>query len=305
MTLLSESGSALLALSNNLADAVETVGRSVVAVNARRFSSSGIHWRQGIIVTSDETIRREEDITVTLPDNRTVAVTLIGRDPTTDVAVLKLPNVELPLAQIGDSSALKVGHLVLAVGRGRENGIAASMGVVSTLGGSWRSMSGGKIDQLIRLHLTLYPGCAGGALVEATGQVVGFNTSGPRRSVLTIPASTVNRVIDQLLKKGRIARGYLGLGMQSVRLPDSLRTTLNIASSTGVIVVSVSPNDAADQGGVLLGDVIVAIDSTPVSDTADIQAKLGPESVGKTLNVQIIRGGESVELALVVGERQS
>jgi S1-C subfamily serine protease len=297
--------SALLALSNNLADAVEQAGRCVVAVNARsRYSSSGIHWRPGVVVTSDETIKREEEITVGLPDGRSVPATLVGRDPSTDVAVLKLQNVELPVAEIGDTSALKVGHLVLALGRGSENGLSASMGVVSTLGGAWRSYYGGSIDQLIRLDLTLYPGFSGGPLVEATGRVVGMNTSGPRHTVLTIPASTVNRAVDQLLEKGRIARGYLGLGMQPVRLPENLKSTLNLSSLGGVIVVNVEPNGPADKAGVLIGDVVIAIDGKSVSDTGDVQVVLGPQSVGKTLNMQIIRGGALVEVAIAPGERQ-
>src|SRR4028119_2085324 len=143
-----EMPSALLALSNNLADVVEQVGHSVVTVQGRsRLSSSGVHWRSRIVVTADETIKRSEDITVTLPDGRTVPATLVGRDPSTDVAVLKLQDVELPVADIGDTSALKVGHLVLALGRGNESGLSASMGVVSALGGAWRSYYNGLIDQ--------------------------------------------------------------------------------------------------------------------------------------------------------------
>jgi S1-C subfamily serine protease len=304
MSLSSTTESTLLALSNNLADIVDRVGQSVVAVHARRMSSSGIHWREGIIITSDETIRREDDITVTLPDDRTVPATLIGRDPSTDVAVLKLPDAELPVAEIGDAASLKVGHLVLAIGRGRDRGLSASLGVVSTAGGSWRSMSGGLIDRFLRLDLNLYPGCAGGSLVDATGQVVGFTTTGPRGTVLAIPAATVNRVLDQLLEKGRISRGYLGVGMQPVRLPDSLKSKLSLSSEQGVMAVSVEPQGPADRAGILLGDILVALDDTPVKDTRDVQAFLGSQSVGQTLKAQLIRGGELVELAIVVGERQ-
>jgi len=300
-----EMSSALLALSNNLADVVEQAGRSVVIVNGRsRMSSSGVHWRQGILVTADETIKRSEDITITLPDGRTVPATLVGRDPSTDIAVLKLQNVELPVAEIGEASLLKVGHMVLAVGRSSESGLSASMGVVSALGGSWRSSYGGLIDQFVRLDLNLYPSIEGGPLVEATGRVVGITVSGPRRTVLSIPASTINRVVDQLLSKGHISRGYLGLGMQPVRLPETLKTTLNLPSVSGVIVINVESDGPADKSGMLIGDVLVAIDGTPVSDTGDIQAMLGSHSVGKTLNVQIVRGGTLVEVALTVGERE-
>jgi len=300
-----EMPSALLALSNNLADVVEQVGHSVVTVQGRsRLSSSGVHWRSRIVVTADETIKRSEDITVTLPDGRTVPATLVGRDPSTDIAVLKLQDVELPVAEIGEASLLKVGHVVLAVGRPSESGLSASMGVVSAISGSWRSSYGGLIDQFVRLDLNLYPNLEGGPLVEASGRVVGITVSGPRRTVITIPASTINRVVDQLLAKGHIARGYLGLGMQPVRLPETLKNTLNLSSLGGVIVINVESDGPADKSGVLIGDVLVAIDGTPVGDTSDIQVMLGSQTVGKTLNVQIVRGGTLVEVALTVGERQ-
>jgi S1-C subfamily serine protease len=296
--------STLLALSNNLADAVERVGRAVVAVNARqRIPSSGVHWRSGVIITADHTVRRDEEITVTLPDNRTVPAMLAGRDSSTDLAVLKLQEVELPTAEIGDAELLKVGHMVLAVGRPGESGLSASLGVVSAKGGAWRSWCGGQVDQFLRLDLTLYPGFSGGPLVDAYGSIVGINTSGPRNMVLAIPASTVNRVIHGLLEKGRIARGYLGLGMQPVLLPDTLKNKLSLPSNGGVIVVNVEPNGPADRAGVLIGDVLLALDATPVSDTGDVQAMLGPECVGKTVSVQAIRGGTLTKVEILVGER--
>lgn len=299
----SEMTSALLALSNNLADVVEQASRAVVAVNARhRIPSSGVHWRSGIVVTADHTIRREEEITVTLPDNRTVPATLVGRDSSTDLAVLKLQEVELPTAEIGDPQLLKVGHMVLAVGRSGESGPSASLGVVSARG-AWRSWRGSQIDQFIRLDLTLYPGFSGGPLVEATGRVMGINTSGRHNMVLTIPATTINRVIDQLLEKGHVTRGYLGLGMQPVLLPNALKNTLSLPSNGGVIVISIEPDGPADRAGVLIGDVLLSLNGKPVSDTSDVQAMLDSESVGKTLSVKAVRGGALVELAIAVGER--
>jgi len=300
----SDGVSALLALSNDLAAAVELSGSAVVAVNGRqRISSSGVHWRKGVVITADETIKRSEDITVTLDNNRTVSATLVGRDPSTDIAVLKLPDVELPVAQIGEATSLKVGHLVLAVGRSDERGLNASMGAVSALGGAWRSSYGGLIDQFVRLDLTLYPNLEGGAVVDAMGQVVGITVSGPRRTVLAIPTTTINRVVDQLLEKGRIARGYIGLGMQPVRLPEHLKQTLNLPSLGGVIVVNVELDGPAEHAGAMIGDVLVALDGTAVSDPGDVQVMLGSDRVGKTLSAQIIRGGKSIELAIIVGER--
>ncbi|NMG07279.1 trypsin-like peptidase domain-containing protein [Brasilonema sp. UFV-L1] len=299
------SSNALVVLSNNLAEIVEQVGGAVVAVNAgRRISPSGIHWRNGIIVTSDESLQRYDEITVTLSNGSTVPVTFIGHDSTTDVAVFKIENAKIPVANIGDAKTLKVGHLVLGLGRSSEGDIRAAMGTVSVVSGAWRSMTGGNIDQFIRPDITLYPGFAGGPLIDAAGLVVGMNTSGRRGTALTIPASTVNRVIDQLLAKGHIARGYLGLGMQPVRLPNNLRTALNITSVGGVIVVNVESNGPADKAGVLIGDVLVTFDGTPVDDTGDVLALLNSgDQVGKTVKVQVIRGGVLVELAILIGER--
>src|SRR5690348_8125083 len=169
-----ETSGVLLGLSNDLANAVERAGRAVVAVNARhRTPSSGVHWRQGIVVTADHTVERDEEITVTLADGKTVPATLAGRDPGTDLAVLRVQGVEAAVAEIGDAAGLKVGHMVLAVGRPGEGGLGASVGVVSALGGPWRTWRGGQIDQLVRPDLTFYPGFSGGPLVDAQGRVVG------------------------------------------------------------------------------------------------------------------------------------
>ncbi len=216
---------------------------------------------------------------------------------------MKLEGADIPVAQIGDATSLKVGHLVFALGSS-EGDIRAAMGIVSMLSGAWRSMAGGNIDQFIRPDVTLYPGLVGGALVDAAGIVVGMNTSGRRGTVLTIPAATVNRVVKQLLARGRIARGYLGLGMQPVRLPDQLKNTLNLTANGGVIVVNVEPDGPAEQAGMLIGDVMVALNGTPLFDTGDVQAVLNnSEFVGQTINVQIVRGGTLVEVAIAVGER--
>ena len=297
--------SSLLEFSNSLADTVEQAGSAVVAVNAGTgITPSGIHWRNGIIVTSDESLGRYDEITVTLSDGRSVAATHLGHDSSTDVAVFQLQDVETPVAKIGARTTLKVGHLVLGIARSREGDLRAALGTVSVVSGAWRSMSGGNIDQFIRPDITLYPGFAGGPLVDAAGYVVGMNTSGRRGTALTIPASTINRVVDQLIARGHIARGYLGVGMQPVRLPNNLIASLNLTAATGVIVVNVEPGGPADNAGVLLGDVLVKFDGTTVSDTGDVMALLNSsDRVGKTVSVQVVRGGVLVELAIAVGER--
>jgi S1-C subfamily serine protease len=302
--LSSEGASALLALSNDLAGAVERASRSVVAVHARpRYPSSGVHWRQGVIVTADHTVRRDEEISVSLPDGRMIPAMLAGRDASTDLAVIKLQAAELPAADIGDAASLRVGHVVLAVARPGDRGVSASWGVISGLGGPWRTWHGGQIDQFIRPDVSLYPGFSGGPLVDAHGRVMGVNTSGPRNMVLTIPPSTVNRVLGHLLERGRIVRGYLGLGMQPVRLPEPLKRTLNLPRTSAVIIVAVESDSPAERAGLLIGDVLVALDGVPISDVADVQALLGPERVGAAVSASIIRAGLLADRVITIGER--
>jgi S1-C subfamily serine protease len=303
----SATASTLLALSNDLADAVARAGQAVVAVNARpRIPSSGVHWRQGVIVTAEHTVQRDEEITLTLSDGQTVKAELVGRDSSTDLAVLKLSGANganLPVAEIGDATDLKIGHLALAVGRPGERGLSASLGVVSALSGSWRTWGGSRIDQFIRLDLALYPGFSGGALVDARGRVAGIITSGPRNSVLAIPTATVNRVVEQLLTRGRITRGFLGLGMQPVRLPDPLKQSLKLEGHGGVIVVEIKPGGPADRAGALIGDVLVELDGRAIGEPGDVQAALDPEQVGKTVKAKFVRAGAKIELSILVGER--
>jgi S1-C subfamily serine protease len=302
--LSSEGAGALLALSNDMAGAVEAAGRSVVAVHARpRIPSSGVHWRRGVIVTADHTLRRDEEISVTLPDGGMIPAVLAGRDASTDLAVLTLQAAEFPVADIGDAAALRVGHVVLAVARSGERGVSASWGVISALGGPWRSWHGGQVDRFIRPDVSLYPGFSGGPLVDGRGRVMGINTSGPRSTVLTIPPETINRVVAQLLEKGRIMRGYLGLGMQPVRLPESLKQALTLHGTSGIIIVAVEPSSPAEKAGLLIGDVLVALNGVPVGDIADVQALLGPERVGTVIGASIIRAGLLAERTIMIGER--
>ena len=286
----------LVALSNELAGAVEQAGRAVVAVSARpRFASSGVIWRPGIVVTAEHTIRRREEIGITLPDGRSTSATLAGRDPGTDLAVLKLAEAGVTAATPGFPEVLKPGHLVLAIGRSADSGVNATMGVMSAVGGPWRSWRGGQIDQYLRLDLTLYPGSSGGAVVDTAGRVLGIATSALSRIAgLAVPASTVNRVVDELLRTGHVSRGYLGLGLHPVSLPDG---------STGLIVLSAEPSGPAAGAGILLGDILVTLAGKPLSDTDEIQAILDGQSVGKPVAARIVRGGQVIELTITVGER--
>jgi S1-C subfamily serine protease len=298
----------LATLSDSLASAVATAARSVVAVHARRrIPSSGVVWRPGVIVTAHHTLRRDQDITVTLPDGHTTRATLAGRDPGTDLAILKLdaePARQLAVIEHAPSSALAVGRLALAIGRPGAS-VSASFGIVSATGEAWRTWSGGEIDRFVRLDLNIYDGFSGGPLVDAAGHALGINTSALARGLaLTIPATTVDRVTDQLLSQGRIRRGYLGLGMQPVRLPASLRHALGAEQAdVALLVVSLEADGPADRAGLLLGDVILTVGGHPVTEPGDVLSHLGAERVGQPLPLDVVRGGRRMAITIVVGER--
>ena len=285
----------LAVLSGRIAAVVEAAGGSVVAVHARpRFSSSGVIWRPGIIVTAEHTIRREEEITITLPDGSTRAATLAGTDAGTDLAVLKLSDAGGRPAGPA-ASGTRPGSLALNIGRSQNSGVNATFGVISAVSGSWRTWRGGRLDQYIRLDLTLYPGSSGGLVIDSSGATIGIATSVLSRIAgLAIPASTVNRVLDEILSRGRVSRGYLGVGLQPVQLSDHHKA---------LIVLSLEPGGPAAQAGVLIGDILLKLGGKPVSDTDDIQTALESHLVGQTVDAALLRGGDSKQIAITVGER--
>jgi len=289
----------LLTLSNDLAAAVERAGQVVFGVNARtRLGSTGVHWRSGLIVTANHTVRVDEDITVTRPDGRAIAATLAGRDPAIDIAVLKVDAPDVAVADLGESNAVRVGHLVLAVGRGP----CASWGVVSAIGEGRGPRSAG--GALFSLDLTLYPGFSGGPLVNAQGQVIGVNSSGTSRHLqLAIPSAAVTRVVDELVRRGRLARPYLGVGTQPVSLPEALRQRFNLEQPTAVIVVAVQPSSPAASAGLLMGDIVVSLGGTSITDPGDLASVLRPDHVGEDMTVSVLRGGEPRDIRITVGER--
>lgn len=298
-------GSALKSLSDALAAAVEGVAPSIVAIHARqRIPSSGIHLGGGIVAAASHTIRREEEITVLLDDGSTVPATLLGRDQTTDLAALRIEKSIPPAAPLGDAARLRVGQLVVAVGRPGADGPTASLGAVSALGPAWRTWHGGRIDRFIRLDLAIYDGFSGGALVDAEGRVAGLNSSAlARGAAVALPVSTVKRVVEQIAERGHVARGWLGVAMQPVRLPEGLVRSQDLPGDVGLVVLGVEPDGPAERGGLLVGDILVALGGEPLEDTGDVAAMLGGERVGATLSARIVRGGRSQELALTVGER--
>jgi S1-C subfamily serine protease len=293
----------LAGLSNDLAEAVARVSRSVVAIHGRRrIPSSGVVWGPGVVVTANHTLTRDDDLSLTLPDGSTGSASLAGRDATTDLAVLRTDS-DLPVAERSGDANLQVGRLVLAVGRPGP-AVTASLGIVSAIGGEWRTWQGGRIDRFVRLDLSVYDGFSGGPLVEAEGRVLGINTSGLTRAVaIALPVATVDRVVGELVKKGHVTRGYLGLAVQPVRLPEPMRRELDLSGTMGLVIINLEAGGPADRAGLLLGDIITGLEGNEVSDPSDILTFLGPERVGKEAKLRIVRAGKTEPIAITVGER--
>ena len=296
---------ALIELSNALAAATERAAIHIVAVHTGpRGSSSGVIWRAGIIVTADHALRSDEEIKVTLPDQRVVSATLAGRDATTDLAVLKCPEAASAAPAFGDAAALAAGHLTLVVGRTRASGPVAALGTVSLAVAERRQWGGATLSPYIRLDVGLQPTAIGGAVVAARGNVVGIATPKfARFGGIAIPAATVNRVADVLLTKGRIPRGYLGVGLQPIRLPAELTQSTHRKGKTATIVLDVAPDGPAHKANLLIGDLLLSLDGHEVLHPGDVHSTLGPDSIGKTLVAQLLRGGELREVRISVTER--
>ena len=297
--------SELIELSNALAQATERAAANVVAVHAEsRGSASGVVWRAGTIVTAEHALRRDEEIHATLPDGRVVPATLAGRDPSSDLAVLKCAEASAAVSGFGDVNALKPGSLTLVVGRTRASGPVAALGAVSLVVPERRTWTGTALAPYIRLDVGLQPTAIGGAVVDAQGRIVGIATPRfARFGAIAIPAPTVDRVIDTLLKKGHIPQGYLGVGLQPVRLPEALRQSLQRSEKTAAIVLEVEPESPAHKAGIVIGDILVALAGHPVARLEDIHSQLHGEAIGKPLALKFVRGGAAQEVSIVVGER--
>jgi S1-C subfamily serine protease len=295
----------LIELSNALAQATGRAAAGVVAVHTEtRGSSSGIVWRSGVIVTSEHALRRDEEIQVTLPDGRVVPATLAGRDPSTDIAVLKCAEADTAVPEFGDVAALKPGSLTLIVGRTRASGPVAAFGVVSLLTADRRAWTGASLAPYIRLDVGLQPTAVGGAVVDAHGKVIGLATPRfARFGAIAVPASAINKIADTLLKQGRIPRGYLGVGLQPVRLPNAFRETLQRNEKTAAIVLDVHPDGPADKAGIVIGDILVSIGDQPITGLEDVQALLAGDAIGKTLPLKFVRAGAVQDGNIVVAER--
>ena len=283
----------LAKLSKELAGVVEQAGRTAVAVHARpRFSSSGAFWKPGVIVTAEHAIRSDDEITVTLPDGKNAPAALAGSDPGTDIAVLKVEAQGTVLPAVG---APVPGNLALTIGRSADSGVNATLGAISAVSGEWRTWRGGRLDHYLRLDLTMYPQSTGAVVVDVDGNAIGIATPALSRIAgVAIPTATLNRVVDEILARGQVSRGYLGVGLQPVELPDHQK---------GLIILSLGENGPAAKAGVLIGDILVSLDGSAVAEPQDVQNLVESRGIGQKIQAGVIRGGAARSIEVVVGER--
>lgn len=283
----------LQTLSASLSDLVAKAAPAVVSVRSHRSAASGFIWQPGLIVTPDEALTDDSEIAVTLPGGDTASARLVGRDPSTDIALLNIEradNAPPPLVPV----ATAAGALAAVIGADA-GAPTVALGVVSRSGGAWRSLRGGMIDARLELAVSLRRRSEGGMVLDAAGRTLGMAVFGPRRRVLVIPSQTIERVAAVLQSHGRIARGYLGLSLQ--------RVTVEGSDAPGAIVMSVDPHGPAAKVGMLQGDVLTTWNGEPLRHVFSLARSLGPESIGKTITLGLRRAGEAREITLTIGER--
>jgi S1-C subfamily serine protease len=279
--------------SDAMRELVDKTAQRVVAINpGHRNAASGILWRAGLIVTADEALGDDEGFELMMPDGKRATATLGGRDHSTDIALLRVEGEAGTFDSLTSASGVSVGHLAISVGRGTNGEIAAS-GVVQECGESWRSWAGGLIDRRILLDLALDRRCHGGAVVDAAGDLIGLAAFAPRHRALVIPAATVDRIAERLAATGSIARGYLGIGLYPLRQQRR----------DGAIVVSLDENGPAKRAGIFVGDTLTAWNGEPIHCVQDVFRRLGPDTVGSTVTLDVTRANEQARVEVVVGER--
>jgi S1-C subfamily serine protease len=279
----------LSALSSALSDVVARTAPALVSVHSHRLRASGFAWKPNLIITADEALADEGEVEIRLADGGTRTATIVGRDHTTDIALLRVNADIAPVKLTSAVPALGSLSIVVAADRGAPT---ATLGLVSLAGPRWRSLRGGDIDARIELDVRLRHSQEGGLALNAQGEPFGMAVQGPRR-VLAIPAATIERVAAQLETRGRIARGYLGLGLQPVRLDDGV----------GAMVMTIDKSGPSAAAGIRQGDVIVAVNNEKLSGVRALSRTLGPESVGSVVDVAVRRGGEPVSFKVTIGER--
>jgi S1-C subfamily serine protease len=298
-------GDTLKQFSDALVETVEGAASAVLRVEARRrLPASGIAFSaDGVILTAHHVVEKEQEITIGLPDGGEGTAELVGRDPSTDLAVLRGSGLGLELPEWSVMDELQVGSLVLALGRPGKT-TRATIGVVSASGDAWRTPAGGQIDHYLQTDVVMYPGFSGGPLVDAQGRIAGMNTSALVRGVsIAVPMSTAKLVAAAILEYGRVRRGFLGVSAQGVALPESVAKQMD--QETGLLVVSVEPGSAADQGGLMLGDTILRFAGSPMRRVDDLLLALTGDRIGEETEIRILRGGEIKVLPVVIGEKKA
>ncbi len=290
-------------LSNQMADAVERIGPALALVYGRpRQPASGVVYGQDLVLTADHVLEREDDLTIQTHDKRTLPAQFVGRDLATDLAVLRVADLGLAAATASEETA-RVGQMVMAVGRTANDGPMASSGVISIIGGPLRTGRGVTLERYIRTDATPYPGFSGGPLIDMQGAVIGILTTGLVNGIaLAIPMDIAKNIADTLVKQGYIKRGYLGISSQLVRLPDAQRA--GQTQEHGLLIVKVDENSPAEKGGLMLGDILVALDGHAINDSEDLQILLTGDRVGKAIPIDVIRGNSLQTLQVTVGQRK-
>jgi S1-C subfamily serine protease len=294
----------LVELSDALADAAEKAGKATVLVNARRrLPASGIAYASDLILTADHVVEREEGIRVILADGAEISARVAGRDAGSDLAVLKLERTTGSMAEATKSPA-RLGQIALALGRPSPDGIEASLGTVSAIGGPIRTGRGGMLERYLRTDSISYPGFSGGPLVAADGTVLGLNTSGlANGAAVTVPADIAWRIADMLVQHGRIKRGYLGIRSQAVDIPEASQNTLKREQAAGLLIMGIEKDSPAARGGLMVGDILVGVAGQPVLHHDELFARLNGDVAGRSTQIEILRGGQPQTLNVLIGEK--
>src|SRR5882757_485755 len=291
-------------LSKSITETIEAVQDSIVTVHGGgRSTSSGVVWRPGVVVTVRQGLRRSDSLQVAHHGEPFVA-TLAGTDAGTDLAVLRIDAGTTKPATTTNTQSVRVGELVLAVGRSSLGDISASVGIVARLGSAWRTWRGGQMDRLIRPDLQLYVGQSGSALVNEGRQVLGINSSALARSaVITVPAATIDRVVDAILERGHVPRPFLGAAMQAVPVPEAQRAHFGEGVDEALLVLHVEPNAPAASGGILVGDLLLSVDGHAVHNVHEVQHRLSSLKVGDPVVIGVVRGGVRMDLKVILADR--
>jgi len=291
----------LTGFSQMLAGLVEGAAHGVVAVKSAGYRvTSGVAIRDNLIAVTNHSLRRDHPVPVQTLDGNQAEATILGRDPGIDLAILKADGLKTNPLRTADPASVKVGMLTLVIGSTLDVGVTASLGILGAKGPARRNWRGGTLDEYFRLDVNPYPSQSGAAVVSAEGELIGMATPAlSRHSMVAVPMSTIDRIARELLEQGRIRHGYLGIGVQPVAVSGNVKST----QKTGLILLSVETDSPAGTAGLLLGDVLLALDGKPVTDIDDLHAALRGDIVGKTVKATLIRGGEVHEVEITVAER--